>query len=225
MSLKKSFSNAGNRKDPGAREIAAFVTAAAKGHKGAVKRFCKKYPAHVDAPNKQGQTALNAAALKNRVDVGNVLLFAGADPNNPAKDGASPFLTWAMTTRPPREARDYRLLESLLIAHADVNFQRGDSLMSALMFYPIFSNENLCDYLLKHGADPTLKDKEGKTARSHALEMSDRFDGDSSYIDLKEKIDHNILTLETAEKKWAQRPRPAKALSHVLAERLKLTPN
>jgi hypothetical protein len=224
MALKRKFSGAsGKGKDPSVREIAAFIDAAANGDKDAVKRFCRKYLAHIDAADKNGQTALNAAALKNQVDVANVLLFAEADPNQPGENGASPFLSWAMTIRGPEERNDYRILESLLVAHADINFQQAGTGMSSLMFYPAHSNEKLCDYLLKRGADPTRKDKDGKTARDHALKESDLRDGDSSYYELKERIDHNILTLETAEKNWPQRPRAAKTLKDEVAERLKLS--
>jgi hypothetical protein len=224
MALKHKFSGAsGKGKGPSAKAIAAFVAAAAKGNKDAVKKFCLKYRSHVDAADKTGQTALNAAALHNQVDVGNVLLFAKADPNQPAQDGASPFLTWAMTHRASKEKNDYRLLESLLMAGARINSRQEGTGMSCLMFDRVFSDEKLCDYLLKKGADPTLKDRDGNLARNHALKMSDRFDGDSSYYELKEKIDHNILTLETAEKKWPQRPRASKVLKEEVTERLKLS--
>ncbi|MCE9507457.1 MAG: ankyrin repeat domain-containing protein [Alphaproteobacteria bacterium] len=234
MALKRKFSGAsGKGKEPSAKTIAAFVAAAAKGNKDAVKKFYLKYPDHVDAADKTGRTALQAAAEHNQVDVGNVLLFAKADPNKPAQDGLSPFLTWTMTLRTAETRKnDYRFLESLLMAGANVNARQEGSGMSALMFYAVFHDEKLCDYLLKKGADPTLKDNRGKTARDHANEMSDHFamdasysEGDSSYVDLKAAIDKNILKLEKAEKEWPQRPRAAKVLSRELADRLKLLPS
>lgn len=226
MGIKRKFSGAsGKGKGPSARAVAAFIAAAAKGNKDAVKRFCRKYPGHVDAADKSGNTALNAAALLNQVDVGNVLLFAGADPNKPALEGTSPFLTCVTTLRPPHERKDFRLLESMLMHHADVNFRHGVTGMTGLMSYSAYSDEKLCAFLLKHGINPTLKDKNGKTARDYALKMSDQLDGDSSYYELKEEIDHNILTLETAEKNWPKRPRPAKVLAAEASLRHKLLPN
>jgi len=224
MALKRDFSGAsGKGEKPSARAIATFVAAAAKGDKKAVKRFCLKYRSHVDAADKNGRTALQAAAEHNQVDVGNVLLFAKADPNKPAQDGASPFLTWAKTYPDGKERNDYRLLESMLMADARINSRQEGTGMSCLMFDRVCSDEKLCDYLLKKGADPTLKDKDGKTARDHACKMSDRFDGEDGHTKLKENIDRNIRKLDKAEKEWPQRPRAAKVLNEELAERLKLS--
>lgn len=219
MTLKKRFHGKSSGPKPTQLQIDNFVTDAAEGVKEAVRHFCKTFPGYIDALDSNGDTALAVAAERNCVETGTLLLYAGANPNLPAKDGASPLLRWIMTIRPKKEQKDMRLLEAMLAHDANINARQRGTDKSGLMFYAAFSNEKLCDYLLSHGLDPTLKDSDGKTARRHALDMSDQLDGDSAYYELKELIDHNILTLETAEKD--RRRNPTRALAKMAAKRLK----
>ncbi len=228
MTLKKKFSGESSNKKPTQAQIDNFVIDAVDGNKEGVRHFCQTFPGYIDAPNSDGDTALAAAAEKNQTDTGTLLLYAGANPNLPAKDGASPFLRWVMTIRPVAEQKDMRLLEAMLAHEADVNARQRGTGMSALMFYPAFSNEKLCKYLLKAGADVTLTDDGGRTARHYAVDMSNQVDCDSSvddidgkysYSALKKTIDSVIRTLDTAEKDRKSKKSPRKMLATAAIER------
>lgn len=207
MSFRDFFNPSAEKKQPSPAEVDAFIAAAAAGHEKAVKKFCKAYPDHVDAANKDGATALNAAARNNQFAVGEILLDAKADPNKPSLFGESPFLTCiAFSFHNPD---DYRLLDKMLLRGANVNFQQHawaaeglkqeETLTTPLMTAATLQDEKLCDWLLKRVADPTLKDKNGKTARDH---VSDLLGGPMGNAP-DEFTDRLIAKLEKAEKEWA----------------------
>ncbi|MCE9507458.1 MAG: ankyrin repeat domain-containing protein [Alphaproteobacteria bacterium] len=198
------------KKEPSRRDIADFVIAAIKGDERAVRKFCKNYPDHVDAPDNIGQTALGAVARNHHTAIGELLLDAKADPNKPALFGESPFLTCvAFSFHYPD---DYRLLDRMLKTGANVNFQQQawakggfkqpETLTTALMETASLQDEKLCDYLLKNGANPLLKDAEGKTARDHVQDFLNGPIGNAP----DKFTDRLIAKLEQAEKEWASRP-------------------
>jgi ankyrin repeat protein len=208
--LSDFFNLSGAKKQPSPAEVAAFIVAATEGSERAVRKFCKNYPDHVDAPDKAGQTALNAAVRSNQIAVGEILLDAKADPNKPAVFGESPFLTCiAFSFYNPG---DYRLLDRMLKSGANVNFQQkawvaegfrqAETLTTPLMNTTSFQNEKLCDYLLKNGANPLLKDNGGKTARDHVRDFIGGPIGNAP----DETTGRIIARLKKAEEEWASRP-------------------
>jgi len=207
MSFRDLFNRSGEKKQPSQIEVNFFVDAACTGDRNAVRKFCKNYPDHVDATNKNGETALNFATRNNKSAIVDILLDAKADPNKPALFGESPFLTCvAISFHNPD---DYSLLDKMLKAGANVNFQQpawvakdykqAETLTTALMTATSLRDEKLCDYLLKNGASPLLKDAEGKTARDQLHDLAGKPLGNE---------DSYILTakLKKAEEEWASRP-------------------
>jgi hypothetical protein len=220
MSFRDLFNQSGEKKQPSPAEVDAFIAAAAEGNEKAVKKFCKNYPDHVDAQDKAGQTALNAAVRNNQTAVGEMLLDAKADPNKPAVFGESPFFSRvALSFYNPD---DYRLLDRMLKAGANVNFQQKawavegfrqpETLNTPLMFAAPLCDERLCDYLIKNGANPLLKNSNGETARDIAvnelktlknLADSGALIGIERTAPAQEKV---IAKLKKAEEEWASRP-------------------
>jgi ankyrin repeat protein len=208
--LSDFFNRSGAKKQPSPAEVTAFIAAAAEGNEKAVKKFCKNYPAHVDTANKDGQTALGAVARNNRITVGEILLDAKADPNKPGLFGESPLhLCVAFSFYNPD---DFRLLDRMLKSGGNVNFQQkawaaggfsqAETLVTPLMSAAALQNEKLCDYLFKNGANPLLKNIDGKTARDCVPAILQDIHG----LAADETTARITAKLEKAEEEWAARP-------------------
>jgi hypothetical protein len=226
--FRSFFNKSGEKKQPSPEEVDAFVNAAHEGNEKAVRDFCKKYPNHIDHPDKDGNTALYAAVGigDNNITIGDILLEAKADPNKPDRFGCSPFYNLVRTAdNAYANHKDfYPFLDSMLKNGANVNYQHQAwtdlsdgfkgyaNLTTPLIMAAEFQNEKLCDYLLKNGANPLLKDARGQTAKNC---VETRLFGD----DPNETTDSIITKLEKAEKEWAQKP------SSVNEWRGKVTPN
>jgi len=212
MNFRDFFNLSGKKSEPSAAEVAAFVDTAAHGKEKAVKKFCKDYPDHVDATNEDGETALQAAVESNQRIVGDILLDAKADPNKPAKYGESPFLRHLSGFSFRRN--DSHLLDSMFKAGANVNFQsvawntkgfRQEATLSTPLIYAAYiGEEELCDYLIKHGADPTLKDKFGFTPRDRALDRAIDQEGSHGSAEVAAALRKTAAFLEKAEAEWVK---------------------
>lgn len=86
---------------------------------------------------------------------------AGADVHALDEEGMTPLMV-AVATNAPTE-----VTEALLAAGADVN-QQGANGMTALMYAAAQGTPAQVVYLLNAGADPTVRDAEGRTAADHA---------------------------------------------------------
>src|SRR3990172_7311792 len=218
MNFRDFFNLSGKKSQPSAAEVAAFVDAAAHGKEKAVKKFCKDYPDHVDATDKEGKTALQAAVWNVQNAVGDILLDAKADPNKPGVFGESPFLSRVAYFF--NKSDDYHLLDRMMKAGAKINFQRGAwktedysqeaTFTTALMFAADLGDEKLCDYLIKHGADPTLKDKFGFTPRDRALDRAIDQEGPYGSAQVAAALRKTAAFLEKAEAEWVKQPSSVK---------------
>lgn len=232
MGLGKTLSdlfNFGAKKPPSPEEIEDFVRDAFFGREKEVRKFCKKHPDYIDAPDKDGRTALFSAVVENKTALAEILLDAKADPNKAGSNGESPFLTYiagsSHNQNPYEDYKiDYRFLDKMLKSGADVNFQqqayvirlrardgggeekKPETLRTPLMRAALFLDEKLCDYLLKNGANPLLRDAEGSTARDcakHYLEnvVVPLFGSTSRATEASREL---IAKLEQAEKEWVK---------------------
>jgi TonB family protein len=108
----------------------------------------------IDAVDSSGWTALMYAAASSHSEPVQFLLAAGANPNYKSPNGDTPLMASAV-------ARMFD--EDLQHAGADVNMQNSAGL-TALMILAAEGEGDEVKSALNTGADPTLKDKEGRTA-------------------------------------------------------------
>src|SRR5712691_8686627 len=90
------------------------------------------------------------------------LLAGGADPNRPVGVNGWPPLVHAVHKNALGTA------EVLLERGADIN-RGGPEGMTPLMMAAGYGNDDMVDLLLRHGADPHLRTKDGTTALDFAL--------------------------------------------------------
>lgn len=147
----------------------------------------------------QGTTALTHAAANDNLIAITLLLDAGADPNLPSRNGATPLEMALLYARiasacvllragaqiPPPSTFAYLLpaasatedfqaaqdtVELLITFGYDVNARvMGDT---ALLIAAQLGNAALVDTLLEHGADTTLTNNRGETAEAVALRFA-----------------------------------------------------
>jgi ankyrin repeat protein len=110
----------------------------------------------------KGYTALSIAVLKARQPMVDLLLANGADPNLADVHGWTPL----------QRAVDARRadLVSQLLAHAATDVDhRNDTGATALHLAASSGQSETVRELLQHGADPRLRDEQGKTAAAFAI--------------------------------------------------------
>jgi ankyrin repeat protein len=116
-----------------------------------------KNGADVNAPDKNGKTALMAAAFNPDAGVFTALLTAGASVNAKQNDGGT-ALMYAAVSSPPS------VITALLNAGANVNDQDKDG-GTPLIWAAIFNQDpDVILFLLKAGAVQKARTTEGKTA-------------------------------------------------------------
>jgi ankyrin repeat protein len=118
--------------------------------------------------NEEGDTPLHEAALYDRNNVAKFILETGVNPNVENKDGQTP-LTYAAWNY------NYNTLDTLLKHGADINKKdnNGDTALNALSFQPWENKEVMIEHLLQNGANPFIKDNEGKIPYDN---FSDNYD-------------------------------------------------
>jgi ankyrin repeat protein len=105
-------------------------------------------------------TPLSAAVSKRHTGLVNFLLDHGADVTQADDTGSTPLMTAATT-------HDYDMVMEILRRHPDVNAQELDgftALMYACTIGAVPPDLRIVKALLDAGADPRLKDREGRTA-------------------------------------------------------------
>ena len=117
--------------------------------------------ADINAKHEQsGQTALMAAVLRGKINIVSYLLKAGADPMIGENNGYHPPHGAAFQGRPD-------VMQTLIDYGLDVNSFHSDGF---LPFHRVCwgreqRHADTLLVLLKHGIDPEVKSKDGKTCR------------------------------------------------------------
>ena len=167
---------------------ARFLVAARNADAEGLKRALAQGAA-VDSRNRLGESALIILLKKDRLDLAQVVLDAGADVNQPAVNGITPLMTAAFgghtgmakqllakganpaaLDRLQKNAMTYAAgagrteIVAMLLAHGvDANAVYANDL-TALMWAAGFGKTDTVRVLLAAGANPALKDNRGKTA-------------------------------------------------------------
>ena len=123
-----------------------------------------KQNADVNAPQVDGATAIQWAAYKNDLAIGDLLIAAGANVKTPNRDGATPLQLASING-------SAAMIEKLLAAGADPN-ERSPRGETPLMFASRNGNPAAMKVLLDHHADVNAKENlRGTTALMWAVEQ------------------------------------------------------
>ena len=141
--------------------------AAAAGDDARVREIVARDPAQANAVAPDGYSPLGLAAFFKRRDVVRQLLDAGADPRPASRQGAFTPLHSAVAT--DAGASDIEIVRMLLDKGADSNAksQSGSTPLHTVAFT---GDRASLDLLLKHGADPAIRNNDGKTPADIARE-------------------------------------------------------
>ncbi|TMC68733.1 MAG: ankyrin repeat domain-containing protein [Chloroflexi bacterium] len=141
--------------------------AAAAGDDARVREIVARDPAQANAVAPDGYSPLGLAAFFKRRDVVRQLLDAGADPRPASRQGGFTPLHSAVAT--DAGANDIEIVRLLLDKGADPNAksQSGSTPLHTVAFT---GDGASLDLLLKHGADPAIRNKDAKTAADIARE-------------------------------------------------------
>lgn len=118
----------------------------------------------VDARNAQDETPLMMAAIKGNMEAVRALIARDADVNKP---GWTPLHYAASGTSP----QHVRIIALLLENHAYIDAASPNG-STPLMMAAQYGTPEALQLLLDEGADPTLKNQLGLTARDFALRVS-----------------------------------------------------
>lgn len=128
--------------------------------------------ATVNSQDQKKRTPLILAASNGHLEIVEFLVSKGAEVNLKDSDSQTPLMY--ASKRSFNEVATFLLLNG-----AEVNVQSKKKGMTALMLAAGWDNVELVRMLLEHGADPTLTDIFGKTAKVFAEEM-----GNTVVVDL-----------------------------------------
>ena len=150
-------------------EISIFyplIHATARNHIGMVQDLLNA-GANVHVRRQNGDTALISAAIENNAETIQLLLQAGADANDAGYDGTTALHHASLPETPADRPKSLAVMHILLEHGAPVNAQDcyGDTALMQCVRDGFTEGVRL---LLEHSADPTLRDKTGKSPLEYA---------------------------------------------------------
>ena len=141
----------------------ALLENAYKGNLADVEILVAKGAA-VNLQDKKGRTPTILAASNGHTEVVEFLIAHGANVNARDGDGQTALMYAAK--------RSFNETAALLLkSGAEVNVQSRKKGITALILAAGWGNEELVRTLLEHGADPTITDNFGRTAKYYAEKM------------------------------------------------------
>eukprot|EP01041_Mallomonas_annulata_P003068 gene3068-6016_t len=146
---KKADLSVGNKEG-----INPLIAAASEGRFEVVKLLVEKGKVNLNAKDKDGTNALMAAAVRGHKDVVAFLVKKGAEVNSQNVDGHS-ALMFAYNGK--------NQVQTLLDKYGEYMKDKADN-STKIIREALQTHIDVVDTLLKHGADPALKDKEGHVA-------------------------------------------------------------
>lgn len=126
-----------------------------------VRKVLAKHSNLVNVADAYGTTPLMLAISEDSQDIVQLLLEAGAQPNQPDRFGRTVLM------RLPEDATP-ELAQLLLLYGANVNYRRPDDQATTLMLAVQYAKPNVIKVLLQAGAELNAYDDEGKTALMRA---------------------------------------------------------
>ncbi|RLB42843.1 MAG: hypothetical protein DRH12_04585 [Deltaproteobacteria bacterium] len=126
--------------------------------------------ADVNKTNKWGQTAIFAAAMRSAYYTKRLIDKGARVDMVDDSQGQTPFFM-AVVNQLMNERPSFETLDVLLEHGANINFQitKGPNTgATPLMFAIMANNTEMVEYLLKHGADPYIRDSTGNSAIDYA---------------------------------------------------------
>jgi ankyrin repeat protein len=157
--------------------VSPLIAAASEGHVEIVKALLKA-GADVNSKDKDATTALMAASARGHKDVVEALLEAKPDVNLQNEDGHT-ALMFAYNGKNQVDTLWERYAQYVTTEEGEDDGGTGPLLREAVK-----SHAALVDLLLKHGANPKLKDKEGHVAKDFDYNP----DADAELLSKAEKV-------------------------------------
>lgn len=163
--------------DPNSHDRNGFTPLAAalmRDHVPSIKALIK-HGAELEEPGQQGFRPLTLALAEQKYEAAKALMDGGADVSKPSGgDGLTPLMIVAAQTGPaegsiflPGSMRPTDIAKALIEAGADVDAQANNG-MTALMIAALNNSAPMIGLLMDAGADPSLKNAQGKTAEGVA---------------------------------------------------------
>jgi ankyrin repeat protein len=161
---------------------------------------------------KTGYSLLTVAATEPAPEACEKLLQLGADPAFGGNVGARSALTMMVWLRSKPWGSKHRKIVELL-APGTVNHQDSEG-RTALMFASVGAglfgmkrgNPQIIDQLMRHGADPSIESRYGRTALMQAVESNDRSPTSANWDVIALLESHSI---DYAAKQWFMREKRA----------------